>query len=454
MKLKLVVASMSVLGLISCPTFAATQHHKHKHAAQTVRTEYKDMGALPVIVCPINDPYTETLDVLDHNFGRAKPTEDCTKLISFAGGINFDTHWGNRSMGYEGENVQRASLNDAYLNIFGNVNDWVKAFASLSYSNTTSNSAFPYSVFLPGTSVTATKNGQYSNVYTNERLNLEQGFIRVANFDQTPFFLQIGKQFIPFGIYNIHPIERSMTQVLSETLATSAEAGFITQMGFHGTISAFDDTLRQRNSYALTTVQGHTHTNYSASLGFDHMSDPALMFGVNLSYLYDMSSVGDITQAISQYQSFGFSNTNGSYHNRVAGGAIDAMIGSGPFSLIGDYVSALSTFNNNDLNSRGMSVVVPGTGSGAKPWAGNLQAGYNFNAWSKNQNIYLGYQASGDAVNIFLPKNRWLAGYNVDVWKMTNLGLEVGHDTDYGVSKGGTGDSSNTIALRAGVQFG
>ncbi len=72
----------------------------------------------------------------------------------------------------------------------------------------------------------------------------------------------------------------------------------------------------------------------------------------------------------------------------------------------------------------------------------------------RNQNVYLGYQASGNAVYVALPKSRWLIGWNTDVWKSTNVGVEVGHDIDYGKGQGGTGDSNNTIGLRAAVKFG
>ncbi|EKD53911.1 MAG: hypothetical protein ACD_60C00142G0005 [uncultured bacterium] len=458
MKLKtLVVASMSVLGLslTSYPALAGT-HHQHKHyTVQKQQTaaaqDYK--GALPA--CPITDPYTATLDVMDQNVGRAKPTEDCYKAISFAGGINFDAKWGNRSMGYQGENVRTLSLNDAYLNVFGNVTDWSKAFASISYNNAS------------GVNTASAKLGQYSNVYPTDTLTLEQGFIRIANFDQNPFFFQLGKQYQDFGRYYIHPIMRTMPQVLTETLRTSAELGFVTQMGLHGDVYAFDNPLRGRRGYAIATpagasnALGHTQSNFGAALGFDHQMGDQLHWGVNLAYLYNMTGVNDIAQAVSQYQSgiagsgtTTTSSTGGTYNRRVAAAAADAMIASGPFSLAADYASALDAFGNNDLGSRGTAAVAAGTGSGARPWAGNIQAGYGFNAWNKNQNVYLGYQASGDAVAVFLPKNRWLVGYNVDMWKNTNLGLEVAHDTDYSTSRGGTGDSSNTIGLRAGVKFG
>ncbi len=452
MKLKLVVVSMSVLGLISCPTFAATnsqhKHHVKKHHPVVTQTDYKDYkDMVPVEVCPLSDPYISMLDAMGQNMGRAKPNEGCHKLLSMAGGVNFDAKWGNRSMGYQGENTQRVSLNDAYLNLYGNVNEWVKAFASISYNN-----ASDVEGVIPG-GVFAQKAGQYSNVYPTGTLTLEQGYALIGNFDQSPMFLKLGKFFQDNGRYMIHPITRTTTQVLTESLQTAAQIGFLTGMGFHGDVAAFDTPLLGRGSYPLTSIQGHKTTDYVAALGYDHMSD-AFSFGVNVSYIYNMVGVNDIAQAISQYQSLNLFTNGGSYRNRVGAGAIDAYIGTGPFSLVGDYVSAVNNFSNNDLGSKGQTVVPAGTGSGAKPWAGNIQAGYNFNYWAKNQNVYLGYQASGDAVAIFLPKNRWVAGYNIDMWKNTNLGLELDHDTDYSTSQGGTGNTSNLVSFRAAVKFG
>jgi len=463
MKLKLVVASMSVLGLISCPALAATNqkhtHHVAKHQVSTARTDYKDMGALPVEVCPITDSFTTMMDEMGQNVGRAKPNEGCHKLLSMAGGVNFDAKWGNRSMGYQGENTKRLSLNDAYLNLYGNITDWSKAFASISYNNASETGTTVASV-IPTTF--AQKAGQYSNVYPVDRLNLEQGYALIGNFDQSPLFLKLGKFFQDFGRYQIHPITRSTTQVLSESLQTAAQVGFVTRMGFHGDIYAFDNPLKARNAVGLlsangtTTAQGHNTTDYGVALGFDQISDQ-LSFGINLGYLYNMVGVNDVAQAVSQYQSGNVFTSNGSYYNRVSAGSVDAYVGSGPFSLMVDYVSALKTFNNNDLGSKGLAAVPTvayGKGGGAKPWAGNIQAGYGFNGWGKNQNLYLGYQASGDAVAIFLPKSRWVVGYNVDMWKNTNIGVQLDHDKDYSLSQGGTGNNSNLISLRAGVKFG
>jgi hypothetical protein len=433
MKLKLVVASMSVLGLISCPVFAATQtkhkhHHHHHHVSQqqVVEThDYKAMGALPVVEMPRVDTYQVIYDSMGQNSGRAKGMPDWFNRIGVSGGVNFDAHWGNRSKGYRGENYTRLSLNDAYINFAATVNDWSKAFASISYSNFSAGGAM---------------GGTYSTAYTNNRLNLEQGYVTIANYDVSPVFFQIGKQFTDFSRYNIHPLTRTLTQVISESLATSAKLGFITRMGLHGQIYAFDNAATQ-------TGQGHTRSVYGAALGFDQPSDQ-LGFDAGIGYMSNLTGVNDVAASLGNPGQFGVS-TN-SYVHTVGGIALYGDVNSGPFSIGARFTTAIQNFSPVDLSNQfGLA-----TGSGAKPWAADITAGFGYNAWNKNQNVYLGYQTSNNAVNLALPKNRWLAGWNVDMWKSTNLGLEVGHDTAYSSSNGGSGKSSNTIGARAAVKFG
>ena len=432
LKPKLVVASMSVLGLISCPAFAATHHHKHnhhhvmvtevrhEHEETIVRHDYKDMGALPG--CPLMDPNLMILDKMDQQYGRARPTEDCMKLISFAGGIAFDAGWGNRNIHNVGENDARLSLNDAYLNIFGNVNDWTKAYATLSYNST---------------------RGEYSNAY-GRSLQLEQGMIRISNFNESPIFVQLGKQFQPFGRYSIHPITRSTSQVLAESLRTSAELGFL-YSGFHGELYALDGSLPHRAGTALGThVAGHNPVNFGADLGFDQVSD-ILGYDLGIGYMYNMTGANDVADAVNDF------NGGMGYHNRVGGLAVYGDVNSGPFSLGIHYTTALQRFSITDLATR---TPVVGGGKTAKPWGADATAGYAFNAWNRSNLVYVGYQASGDSVNIELPKSRWQAGWGVDVWHNTTLALEYDHDKNYNAAHGGAGRSSNKVIARAAVRFG
>lgn len=474
MKLKLVVASMSVC-LISGPVLAddtttttttstttqaatsapATTKHKHRHHHarkachhHMAKADYKDMGGMtaqpaPVVEVPRVDTFQPMMDGMTQNTNRAiHPSPDWYQRIGITGGANFDAHWGNLSFGYNGENNRRLSLNDVYLNATALVNDWTKAFASLSFNNTTGTNTSLYQV------LQSRKLGVYSNAYANNRLDLEQGYITIGNFDCSPFFLQLGKQFQDFGRYQIHPIERTMAQVMSETNATSAKLGFATRMGFHGSVYSFDNNLVQVGN-------GHSQPIFGAALGFDMPSDQ-LGFDIGAGYMSNLLGVNDAAASVVTFQTAALANgtgTNvpGTYNNTVGAYNVYGDINSGPFWLGARYTSAIQSFNANTMSTYFQNATA---GGGAKPWAGDITVGYGFNAWCRNQNIYVGYQASNNAVNMLLPKNRWIAGYGIDAWKYTSFGLEYGHDQDYSSGNGGTGRSSNTIGARAAVKFG
>jgi hypothetical protein len=374
-------------------------------------------------------------DMMSQNTGRAKALPDWFNRISIAGGLNTDLHWGNRSMGYMGENIARISVNDFYLNTTANVNDWVKAFGSLSFNNASgqfANAANPTT----GTGLltqTIPMPGQYSTAYP-PGFNVEQAYLTFANYDEYPVFFQIGKQFTDFGRYQIHPLEYTLAQVLSESLQTSAKLGFITQSGFHGDIYSFDNPVRQVSNT-------HTKPVYGAALGYDQINDQ-LGFDVGVGYMSQMTGVNAVANSV----------FNGTYTHTVGAVNVYGDVNSGPFSIGARYTSAIQHFSPADLSTQ--LGIYNGTVSGARPWAADITAGYGFNGWNHNQNVYVGYQTSNNAVNLFIPKNRWLVGYGIEAWKYTDLGLEVGHDTAYSSGNGGSGENSNTIGARASVKFG
>jgi len=475
-QLKLVALSMSVLGLISCGTaFAATttttttdsaapvkhtvrhhnkvRHHKvcRRSSAVVVR-DYKGMGAMaalpvqPVMVVetPRIDTFQNVMDRMEQNYGRAKPMADWFNRVNVSGGINADVHWGNLSMGYNGENTARLSVNDAYLNLNAHVNDCVRAMLGLSYSNYGDLLRNGTSVTRP--TVTRPMPGQYSHDYATDTFTIEQAYVTFGPFDSSPCFpvyFQIGKQFQDYGRYQIHPIERTMAQVMTETLRTSAKLGFLIQQGFHGDIFVFQNPMTQIGN-------GHTVPIYGASLGWDRLSEQ-LGFGIGASYISNLTGVQDIANAIGRNN--GSSTTGiGTYVHTVGGYALYGDVNSGPFSLTARFTSAIQNFNPADMSSNLFNT--PATVNGAKPWAGDITAAYGFTGWNRNQNVYLGYQASNNAVGIYLPKNRWILGYGVEAYRNTNLGLEFGHDSAYSSGNNGSGKSSNTLGARVAVKFG
>lgn len=447
--IKQIIASMSVLGLVSCPIYAiADTDAQQKSKNQKV---YKGQSELPSLeVCPAVNMYTILMDAMSQNTGRAKPTVGCDKPIQIAGGINFDTTWGNRSMGYQGEVNDRFALNDAYINFTGNVNEWVKAFIELSY---TSMSDEPLSHAAieenPLAFVDKPKPGIYSSSYTLGRLDLQQGFITIGNPEQYPLFLRLGKQFLDFGRYTIHPITRSFTQVMTESLQTAADISFISAyngMGLHGSLFAFQNPMTEENDE-------HGKTNYGGQLGLSTISDQ-LGWDIGVGYLNNITGVNDVAYAVTLFNE-GSLDGDGSYDDRVGAATIYGSINSGPFSFAIHYATALKHFNADDLTT---SVEdedeEDDSEDGAKPWAADATAGYGFNAFDHSQNIYISYQVSEHAVNLYLPKNRWMVGYGIDVLKNTNATFELSHDKDYGRSVGGTGEGSTRGVVRVGVKFG
>lgn len=430
------------------------KHAYVDHKAEVAYHDYKDMGPMPMHPAPMDVctvcPTKMILQATNQNLHRAMP-DDCRPgwfhRIKISGGLNVDIgKWGDRNTGYMGENYQRFSLNDIYLNFTANINEWARAFASLSYSNPTTliddfgNRFGEYS---------AAYSNNVQSVFSSNFLQVEQAFATIGNPEMSPVYLEVGKEFQDFSRYEIHPITRSMTQVLSETLATSVKLGFIVPMGFNGSIYVFDNP-------ATKYLNAKRRTNYGAALNFIQPNEQ-FGWGVGLAWLYDMAGVNDVAYNIQH-----FTNNLG-VHSRTDALAFYGDINAGAFSLAIRYTTALDEFNALDLPRNGFADVITPPGfftvvgagaTGAKPWAVGVEAGFGFDFWGCRQNkIFVGYQASREAAGINLPRSRWELGWNIDFWQNTTFGLLWDHDQAYSVANGGTGDNSDLVSLRFGVKF-
>lgn len=455
MKLNHVVASLCVLGLVSGPAFA--NHHTKKHHTEApkveVRHDYKDYKDMGMKLCTMSAT-DKILIEANQNVGRSLPNP-CRPgwfdRIHVSGGINIDAgKWGNRNANLMGENYQRLSLNDIYLNFDGNVNNWTKVFASINYmtATTMTNPAIYNSVGAAEYSAAYANNIRSTGMNT---VQVEQAYGTFGNLNEYPVYLQVGKSFQDFSRYEIHPITRSLTQVLSETLATSAKLGFVAE-GFNGGVYVFNDPITKIGSSA-------SPTNYGVSLGYDY-SDDLLNVDVGAGYMYNLIGANDVAYSVTNFTGVG------GYNSRAGGVALFGDVNYGPFDFSLRYTQAVQRFNPLDLAKNGRADLTAGSligsgvavaalpsATGAKPWAAGAQAGYGFEAWSMSQNVYLGYQASGEAAGLNMAKNRWLAGYGIEVVKDTSLGIEWDHDQQYSIGNGGLGNSTNLVSLRASAKF-
>jgi hypothetical protein len=256
-----------------------------------------------------------------------------------------------------------------------------------------------------------------------------------------------------------------MTQVMTETLQTSAELSFISMWNnanFHGSVFTFQNQLNEASDIIITpvttaiTVSNHGDTNFGAQLGVGQVSTQ-LGWDIGVGYINNMMGVNDIGYAVAFRKDF-INKTFGQpininqswYDESVSGLTVYGMVNSGPFSLSAHYVTALQHFDTIDLTTD-MSFF---SEDGPQPWAADLQVAYGFNYWNRAQNIYVGYQQSGDAVELYIPEKRWVAGYGIDVLKNTNIGIEYSNDQAYSVADGGNNENSNRVALRVAVMLG
>lgn len=479
MKIKLIIATMSMLGFVSSPLFAANatqptttpvkhkhhhanmmaKHHQTRHQEMMEEREYNEEPMTSSIESPPMMPTPTPVVVLidmTQNLGRTIPGPDWYNRIGIGGGMNFDMlKWGNNGH-FQGENYKRFSVNDAYLNVTGNINEGTKAFASLSYGNPTETHFVDSDKF------------SYSSVYKPDTLTLEQAFITIADFNCTPLFLQIGKQFTDFSRYEIHPITRSLTQVLSEALNTQVKLGFVIPSGFHGSVYVLQDPLHKAHEIPVDNNNNNNNndddshhtsknlTDYGAALGYEH-SNGSVGWDVGGAYINSLTAAQDVAHAVTN-----FTEVKG-LHDRVGAFALYGDINTGPFTFDARFTTATSSFDRRDLSrhrphdedDNNNNDIDSGHDEGARPWALGLQAGYHFEYFCKEQNVFIGYQSSSQASAIGLPKYRWLAGYEMDVMRNTVLGLEWDHDKGY--CNNDCNDHSGTynlVSLRAAVKFG
>jgi hypothetical protein len=207
----------------------------------------------------------------------------------------------------------------------------------------------------------------------------------------------------------------------------------------NGSVYTFQDGVYKTNDQN----NKENTMNYGAAVGYSHPDDQ-LGYDVGVGYMYNMFGANNVASLVGDNFFY-----NG-YQYRVGSVAAYADLNFEAFTLGARYTVATQHFSNVNIPQS-----LNHAGTGAKPWAAGVQAGYDFNAWTKNQNVYLGYQQSHDTVFLNLPHSRYLVGYSVDVLKNAQLSAEWDHDNAWNISKGGPyGGNSNLVSVRAAVKFG
>ena len=94
----------------------------------------------------------------------------------------------------------------------------------------------------------------------------------MGDLDKYPVYTTLGRQYVPFGVYDRHPIEPTLTQYLTQTQATAAKVGFALPMGVYGSAYTFrgqqgDNEASNNGRVNVNNFGGEVGINNSQNIG-------------------------------------------------------------------------------------------------------------------------------------------------------------------------------------------
>lgn len=375
--------------------------------------------------------YQSTINQLNQSNSQGDQVtlaQDWTKYLTVSGSMYADAKAGDLSYATQGENAERLSVTNAHLTLQAEPNTWSQLTLATNYSGAS------------GTYGANPSDSDYTNTSVGDNsVYVDQAYATFGDETRYPVFAQVGRQYLPFGQYDVNPVVKSLSQVLTEMNTTDAQFGFVVPEGLYGSAYVFQNSVNSDGDSNDTDPY-----NGGAVLGFKK-SNEEMVFDAGVGYLNNMSGVDAVANYLNQ--------SNLGYGSSVAALAPYASFQTGPFGINLDYVTALSYFDKTSLPYEATSV------NGAKPSAIDSQVSYAFNVKDMDQVLFVGYQVSDQASALNLPKKRYDVGYNLYPLKNVLVGLEITRDTNYGGSTtadlGDTADGQNyyTYNARVGLEF-
>lgn len=347
-----------------------------------------------------------------HDLGRASEADHAHLLLS--GTVEGAAMYKTSGNGPSSNDIDLTNVGlDGY--ILG-PSTWTSALFTFSYDNDA------------GSSTGTFNNNSRSQ---NSRLFVNQAFIVLGDFTQSPLYGTIGQYYVPFGTFSSNMVSSPVTKMLARTKARALSVGFQQQS---------TDAL-----YAAAYVfKGDSYTGSTSRISNG---------GINFGYRYAYNDIingdfgGGVIRNIADSQGMqntgnspffgGFGGVNNSGKEQISHQvpAIDLRglfsVG-GSIDLLAEYIGAVQSFSTSDmtLNSHG-----------ARPRAFNVEAAYTFKSFVKPTSVAIGYGKTKDALAIGLPLARYALTVNTSFWKDTIESLEFRHDVNYAASNVATGSN-------------
>ncbi|MBP8290714.1 MAG: LbtU family siderophore porin [Chromatiaceae bacterium] len=237
---------------------------------------------------------------------------------------------------------------------------------------------------------------------------------------QGAWFIDAGQLYLPFGRYETHMASDPLTLALGETRDITAALGF-EGAGPFGAIYAF--------SHQDLTGDTEKIDAWGAELGYTSRPGGQPL-RLTLGYLSDLGNSDTLRYLVAG-------------GGKVAGLALSALFEAGPWTFIGELVSATRPF--------GLGAGLALAGQRPSAWMIEVDCGFGF--LGKEAQLALGYQGSAQALALKLPEIRALVTFNLGIYQYTTLQLEWAQDQDYHEAAGGTGKAGNSFTAQVAVEF-
>lgn len=405
MKLKTLVGSMALLGIVSTGAFAANTADTGHAVANVGNTFWQG-------VVNRNEDNNGSTPQLSN--GQSKLTGELkTDVYHSSKRTNFSEG------GTNADGKTRFNLDTAELYFDSQLNNMTSAHVALDYDG--------------------------SNTLSEAFATMTHGM----------FYVKAGLQYLNFGSVMHDSIITPITQELTESDTTAVSLGAMNISGFYANVALFNGAAYGATGSDQLAEKQNNINGMQAELGY------AMNQGMNPFYNYNglnvyldyMNDLAD-TNAISALKTA----ASAQFTEQHPGIAFHAGYATGPFQVYVDYVMSSKKFTEFKVD-----------GSDADPYAYNVEADYSFRqryiqtvtlnfGGSKDLPGLTDNAAYGPTV---MPKTRMGVTYGIRLNKNVSLQAEYANEKDYGtgttttpaVTNTPTGNAANIFVGRLKVAF-
>lgn len=260
----------------------------------------------------------------------------------------------------------------------------------------------------------------------------EAAFLETATlnfaFPDGPWSLAVGRQFLPFGVFDTRMITEPLTLELGETNEIAWNLGWgsgalqATLFGFNG-----DEGLGSAGGMA----------GYGGAVSFSSEREESAV-ALNLALTSDMGYADNLLSVLTDPA------VGRQPAGRVTGLSAYAGLRYGAVTILGEYLGALESYAAGEMEF---------AGRGAKPASWMLEAAWDFVAGGMDTTVAAGYQATREAAALELPARRLIAVASVALTEPVTLGVEWARDSAYAEGKGGSGETTTTVTVQFSYAF-